>query len=185
MLTELKKWLKKYKQDNDIFDIVIYGSIVKGKSTPGDLDLLVIFRNGTLRDRLAKIQQIKKRIRTKGKIDIKSVLLEELFQKEFFARSGIFLEGVSIFDNKPFANKIDFKSSFLFIYNLKDKSHTEKVKFNYILSGRNQRGMVEKLRGKHLAPGIIEVPAKNSFEFEEVLKMHKINYRMKGVLTQL
>ena len=108
-----------------------------------------------------------------------------MFQKEFFARSGIFLEGISLIDNKPFATKIDFTSSFIFIYSLKNKTHTEKVKFNYVLSGRNKPGMIKKLKGKHLAPGVIEIPANKSLEFEELLKLHKINYNTKGILMQL
>ena len=184
MLKELKKWLNKEKNDETIFDIVLYGSSVKGKTKPNDLDILIIFKEGKLKDRLEKSQQIKKKITFDGKIDIKNILWEELFKEELFARSGIFLEGISIFDNKPLAKKIGFESYSLFIYNLKDKNHNEKVKFNYILSGRNSEGIIKKLSGKHLAPGVVQIPINNSLEFEEVLKKSNINYSKNNILVE-
>lgn len=184
MLKKLRKCLKSEKKDNDIFDIVIYGSSMKGKTEPNDIDIMVIFKKGKLKDRLEKIQSIKKKIRLDKKIDIKGMLLEELFQEHFFNRSGIFFEGVSIFNGKPFSNKIDFKSFTLFTYNLRNKTHNEKVKFNYILSGRKDTGVVEWLEGKHISPGSIQIPIKNSLEFEEILKKHKISYSKKNILIQ-
>ena len=184
MLKELKKYLRNYKKDKNIFDIVVYGSAVKGRAMPNDIDIVVIFREGNLKERLAKIQSIKKNIKLEEKIDIKGILWEELFQEQFFARSGIFLEGISLFDGKPLSHKISFEGFVIFIYNLREKSHTEKVKFNYVLSGRKDLGMVKRLEGKHLAPGIIEMPIKNSVEFEEVLKKHNINYSKKNLLIE-
>lgn len=184
MLKKLKKYLKPKKQDKTIFDIVVYGSAVKGKTMPRDFDIIVIFREGTLKERLTKIQSIKKNIKLEKKIDVKGILWEELFQEEFFARSGIFLEGISLFDEKPFSHKVGFEGFTIFMYNLQDKTHTEKVKFNYILSGRDDIGIVKMLEGKHLAPGIIQIPIKNSLEFEEVLKRHNINCSKKNLLIQ-
>lgn len=184
MLKELKKWLNDEKKDKTIFDLVLYGSAVKGKFKPHDIDLVVIFKEGTLKERLDKIQLIKKKIKSEKKIDLKGILWEELFQEQFFGRSGIFLEGISIFDGRSFSCKIGYQSFVLFFYNLKNKPHTEKVKFNYVLSGRDGSGIVEKLEGEHLAPGLIQMPVKNSLEFEEVLKRHQINYSQKKILVQ-
>ena len=184
MLKELKKCLKNEKKDKTIFDIIIYGSSVKSKIKPGDIDILIIFREGTLKERLAKIQTIKKKIKQEKKLDMKGILLEELFQEQFFARTGIFHEGISLFNLKPFSQKIGFKGFVLYNYALKNKTHTEKVKFNYVLSGRNDIGMVKLLEGKHLAPGIIQIPTKNSLEFEQILEKHNINYSKKNILIQ-
>ena len=184
MLKQLKNYLKAEKKDKTIFDIVTYGSAVKGKNIPNDIDIAVIFKEGTLKERLNKIQKIKEKIKIGIKIDIKGILLEELFNSVFFARSGIIIEGISIFDEKPFANKLDFEGICLFIYDLKNKSHTEKVKFNYVLSGRNAKGIIAQLEGRALGPGVIEIPIKNSLEFEEVLQMHHINYKKRNCLIQ-
>ncbi len=183
MLDELRRCLKARTRDKTIFDIVVYGSLVKGKRRPADIDIAVIFRTGRLRERLAKVQDIKKVIKEE-RIDVKGILLEELFQETFFARSGIFLEGISIFDGRPFAQRIDFAGSSLFSYTMRDKTHSEKVKFNYVLSGRKGAGIVELLEGKHLAPGTIQVPMRQADEFEEVLRKHNITFNRKNILVQ-
>ena len=185
MLNELKNSLKKENKDKEIFDIVIYGSAARGKPKPNDIDIVVIFRSGSLKERLEKIQKIKHKLDTKLKIDMKSILLEELFQPEFFGKTGIFLEGISVFNDKMFSRKIGFESTTNFTYNLKDKSHTEKVKFNYILSGRGKEGLIELLNGQHIAPGVIEIPIRNSDEFTQFLQQHKIDFKKKNVLKQL
>ena len=184
MLTDLKKWLKAEQQDKDIFDIILYGSAVKGKENPRDIDIVILFRKGTLKERLEKIQTIKKKIQLEQKVDIKGVLWEELFQAEFFARSGIYIEGISIFDGKPFAQKIGFIGFALFVYSLQDKSHTEKVKFNYVLGGRGMEGMIASVEGQRIAPGVILIPIKHSAEFEAVLQRHHIQYSKKQVLVE-
>ena len=182
MLTQLKQWLKKEQKDKTIFDIVLYGSSVKGKENPKDVDLLVIFREGSLKERLEKIQHIKRKIKVNVPVDIKSVLWHELFAEEFFARRGILTEGISIFDGKPFSLKLGFKGFTLFTYSLRAKNHTEKIKFNYVLRGRTTQGMIKRLGGEHIAPGAILIPIGKSLEFEDVLKMHAIEYQIKNIL---
>jgi len=186
MLKELEKLLGNEKKDHTIFDIVLYGSSVKGATTPRDLDIAVLFREGTLKERLSKIQGIKKRITVLNKnVDIKGILLEELFQKEFFGRSGLIIEGISLLDRKSIASKLSLKGFVLFTYRLKDKTHTQKVKFNYILSGRNGEGIVKKMEGEHVSPGTVIIPINRSLEFEDVLKTHTIDYSKKRVLVEM
>ena len=184
MLEELRHWLRHDDQDRTIFDIVLYGSALKGADSPHDLDIAVIFRSGTLSQRLLKIQYLKKKIKLSQKIDIKGILLEELFQESFFARSGIFFEGISIFTGKPFAYKIGFVGRTLFNYTLRDKSHAQKVKFNYLLSGRDGTGLIKKFDGKHLGPGIVLIPSPHCLKFEEILKRNQIKYSKNNILAE-
>lgn len=176
ILEELKKCLKNELKDKTIFDIVVYGSLVKGKMDPNDLDIVIIFKQGSLNERLERLQQIKKKIRLKEKVDIKGILWEELFQEGFFGRTGIFLEGISLINEKPFSYKMGFEGFAIFVYNLKNKSHTEKVKFNYLLNGRDRDGLIKMMGGKHLGAGVIQIPISRSLEFDEVLKRHNIQY---------
>ena len=185
MQKKLKKYLKQWKKDKTIFDIVIYGSFVMGKENPNDIDVAVIFNSGTLKERLVKLQDIKRNIKLDIKLDIKSVLLEELFKEEFFGRTGIFFEGQSIFDEISFSKKIGFESFSMFTYNLRNKNHNEKVKFNYILSGRNNIGLIKKLKGRQISPGVIYMPIFSSCRFEEILILHKIDYIKKEVLVKI
>src|SRR3989344_1927544 len=177
MLKQLRKSLESEKNDNSIFDIVVYGSAVKGKAAANDVDLAVIFLEGTLRERLDKVQSIKKKLKSFDRVDIKQLLLKDLFSTEFLARTGILLEGISLFKNKKFSELIGFESYTLFWYDLKGLSHTEKVKFNYLLAGRGtMKGMIEELKGERLANGAVKIIIENSLEFEEVLKKNSVSY---------
>ncbi len=183
MLKQLQKRLILEKQNKAIFDIILYGSTAKGKSRPNDLDIAVIFRQSTLRERLDIIQQIKRKIEAGRKVDIKGILWEELFQEEFFARSGLFLEGTSIFDSRPFAEKIGFSAYSLFVYNLKNKTHSLKVQFNYLMRGRDKKGVLEMMQGKFISPGAVIIPLAHSMEFEEILQRNGIQHKKTDLLV--
>src|SRR3989344_2810094 len=184
MLNKLKKYLESEKKDKNIFDIIIYGSFAKEKENPNDIDILVVFLNGELRERLNKIQIIKNKLKElKINIDIKQILLKELFSVDFFAKTGIFLEGISIFKNKKFSEIIGFKAYTLFWYSINNLTHTQKVKFNYILAGRNSAiGIIKSLNGERLVNGAIKIPIEKSLEFEVILKKQNINYKKRDIL---
>ena len=84
MLKKLKEYLKSEKKDKAVFDIIIYGSAVKGKEKARDVDILVIFLDGSLRERLDKLQKIKSDIKNLVNdlkdltLDIKQIQLKEL-----------------------------------------------------------------------------------------------------------
>ena len=190
MLTQLKKCVKNEKNNKAIFDIVLFGSTVKGKQAPGDTDIAVIFNYGTLAERLEKVQEIKNRIRKKCgeeiNLDIKPYLLKDLFDYSFFGRTGIFLEGISLLEEKPFSRKIGFKAYSLFTYTLIEKKQREKVRFTHLLSGRNgMKGILKDLNGERLVSGAVKIPIEKSIEFEDVLQMHKINYKKKNILEEI
>ena len=184
-LEKLKKCLNAEKREH-IFDIVIFGSLVKGKLSPKDIDIMVIFLDGSLKERLDRIQQIKDNIKNKvaANIDIKQMLLKDIFSTEFLARTGIMLEGLSVFRDKKFCQILGFDSYTIFWYNLAGLNHTQKVKFNYILSGRNQKGIIKILKGERLVSGAVKIPMEYSNEFEEILKNNKINYNKKNILEE-
>ena len=188
MLKNLRKLLESEQGDKSIFDIVIYGSIVKGKESTRDMDILIVFLEGTLRQRLDKLQTIKSKLKKKDfdkNLDIKQILLKELFYPEFLARTGIFLGGISIFRRKKFSETLGFMPYTLFWYNLKGLTHSQKVKFNYILAGRNMKGVIQQLDGNRLVNGAVKIPIENSITFEEILKNNKISYSMKNILEEI
>lgn len=187
MLKKLKRSLIAEKEDKSIFDIVIYGSAVKGKESPRDVDIAVIFLEGTLRQRLDKLQEIKSRLKKlidMSRVDIKQILIKDLFSESFLAKTGILLEGISIFKDKKFCNVLGFESFTLFWYDLKNKNHSQKVKFNYILAGRNAPGILKELNGKRLVNSAIKIPIENSLIFENILKENNINYSKKNILEE-
>lgn len=171
------------KKNKDIFDIVLYGSIVKGKSNSNDIDILVIFHNTKLKERLDIIQDLKKKLKKYfEKLDIKSVNLNEFLDKTFLARQNILIEGISLINKKPLSESLGFKGYTIFTYNLSNLNHNEKTKFNYALMGRNSKGTLKTLDGISLGKGVVQIPIQTSLSFEEFLKKWNINYKSKNVL---
>lgn|SRR3989338_1225207 len=191
MLKKLKEYLKSEKKDKAVFDIIIYGSAVKGKEKARDVDILVIFLDGSLRERLDKLQKIKSDIKNLVNdlkdltLDIKQIQLKELFSSEFFARTGIFLEGVSVFKDNRFSELFGFRPFTLFWYSLKNLTHSQKVKFNYILSGRGAKGVIEELGGDRFVNGAVKIPIEHSLIFEEILKANNVHYFKKNILEEI
>ncbi len=174
---------KKFAKKKEIFDVVLYGSATKGKSNVRDIDILIIFTDEKLRTRVEIAQQLKEILREKIlNLDIKTINLSELFDKEFLARQSILIEGLSLIENKPIAEKLGFEGYALFNYKLTNLNHNEKTKFTYALIGRNTDGILKKLKAKKLGRGALLIPIENSITFEEFLTKWKIQFQSKNVL---
>jgi predicted nucleotidyltransferase len=186
ILKNLKKLLNSKKKDKNIFDIVVFGSFIKGKYKPSDIDIVIIFLSGNLNDRLDKLQEIKFELKKLDnyKFDIKQMVLKDFFSASFMAKTGILLEGYSIFKDQKFIQTIGFKSYSLFWYSLSNLTHTQKVKFNYILAGRNSKGILKELNATRLTNATIKVPIENSLVFEEILKNNNINFSKKNIFEE-
>lgn len=174
---------KNYKKDKNIFDIVLYGSRVKGKRETNDWDIIFIFLNLSLEKRLEITQNFKEKLKLKN-LDIKSINLNELFEKNFLARQGIIAEGVSLIDKKTLQEKFGFKSFELFILEVKNLSNLKKVQITYALNGRNKEtGFLERIKGKKISQKTFLIPIENSNLFKEFLEKWEIPYTSKYFLT--
>lgn len=182
----LKLGCKKFAKKYDVFDIVLYGSAVKGSEDINDIDILLIFNQKKLNERTSISQELKEILSKKiKKVDIKTINLKELFETGFLARQAILIEGYSLLGNIDFSRKLGFKGYSLFTYNLKNLNHNEKTKFIYALIGRAKEGMIKKLNGKHIGRGGMIIPIKNSLIFDKFLKKWNINYDKKKILVSL
>jgi predicted nucleotidyltransferase len=186
MLTRLRKCLGSEGKDGAIADIVVYGSAARDE-TARDVDILVLFRGGSLRERLERLQRVKEKARIclpGAVIDAKQALYDELFSPAFLARAGVLLDGFSIVHNKRLCDMMGFRSSVLFSYSLTGLSHSQKVSFNYVLAGRNGRGILASLGARRFVNGAVLVPMEHAASFEDVLKRAKVTYKKKPVLEQ-
>ena len=177
---------KKFKENyKEIFDMVIYGSFVKGKMNFNDIDIMLIFIETNLEKRLEIAGKFKEIIKEIKNADIKTMNLKELFEAGFLARQGLLIEGISLVKSKSLAEIMGFKGYSLFTYNLKNLNHNEKTKFTYILIGRNSEGIVKSLKGKQLGRGAVKIPIENSHTFFEFLEKWKIDYKRNNILEAL
>ena len=183
-----KLWLKKPKlnYNSDVFDIVQFGSsVIEGKESR-DIDLAVIFKSFNLKDRLVEAQKIKKQIENyiDKPIDVSSYDLNSLFDNSNFAREGILFYGKSILNGLSFAEKIGLNPKIHLYYILEKLEKKDKVRFNYMLSGKNgEYGLLRKYSGRILKPGVIEIDPEYELIFTESFKKFDVSFKVVEVLT--
>src|SRR3989338_1984079 len=156
---QLKKNLqsesRKFFQDHDdLVDILLFGSAVKGKDKPNDLDILLIFNR---KKDLEKSQQLRRLLEKKSNLNVsitpKTYL--ELFETNFLAREAILTEAYSLVNGRGIAQGLGFSNLIMFNYKLKGKNNSERMRFYYSLYGRNSIGMLERLNAVKYTDTII------------------------------
>jgi len=156
ILSKLKKELKKLIEDKEILDIIIFGSVVKGKAQPRDIDI-------------ALITEKEKKIYIKG-YHISIIRPNEFFTNPPMLANTLLREGYSIKHNKPLSEVYNFKNRVLFKYDLAGFKSAEKVKIVNILHGKNKgKGMVEENGGEWLANQVFILPIESEYILERFL----------------
>ncbi len=168
-----KALLKKNKKI--IFDIVLFGSSVRGKYAPEDVDVAVIFREKIPRQKIDPILS-----------QLKNFHAEYFFLDEIYSEpvwSTLISEGFSLTKNKFLHEIVGMKSWFLFKYSLENLNPSEKMKFFHAVFGRTKgAGLLKELGGRSLGRGAIIVPLGNVDKMREILDRWKVNYNVEKIL---
>ena len=152
--------LKKYKE---VYDFIIFGSTVKDKMLPADLDLAIITSKrdpGIIGD-----------IKTQLDRDLKNAHLQ-IFTYEDFIKSKLpyyaLTEGFSVKKGKFISKIIKTKRNVLYWFDLKDLPQSQKVMFNKAL-----REIIKTEGFEKLGKGVILVSVNKSGEIEDFLNQWK------------
>jgi|SRR3989344_1160205 len=162
---KLKKLLKNYKI---LEDIIIFGSLIREKSNPKDIDiaLLVNQKNEFEIDRIK--EEINKIIPDLN-IDASAVIsIKELYHPIWIS---IIKEGFSISKGKFFSDIYGIKATKLYKYSIKKLTPVQKVQFD-----RGLGVLIKKLEGIKLVRTIALIPLEKSEQFEEFLKTWGIEF---------
>ena len=183
--TLLKNWISKSKlkdfiSEHNISDIIVYGSVVRGKDSYNDLDVAIILNKKIKLEKRLKISQ---KFRNQfpfdnKKIDVKTISYKDLIDPSFIAKQAIIAEGYSLIDSKFIHQKYGFKTFVVFNYNLSNLSTSQKKMLYYALNGsRGNKGMLEQKKALDLGNTIIKVPLESSFEFKELFNYHNLKFK--------
>ncbi len=170
-----KLWLKKLKLNysENVLDIIQFGSSVLEESEPNDIDIAVIFYQIPLKQQLEERQDIKNQIKKQVElpIHIESFDFYSFFDKGNFARQGILFNGKSLINEKNFAENFGLIPKLRISYILRNLKKKDKVRFNYLLSGKQGNyGLLKKYGGELLYPGFIETLPENENIFLKEMK---------------
>lgn len=166
---QIKKEFNKELEDKTILDIIVFGSLVKGKALPRDVDIAII---------TSKETSIKK-----DNYHISVLKPEDFFVDSPSIITTLLKEGYSLKNNKYLSENYGFTNKVLFKYELTAKTASEKVKIVNILHGKNkQKGMVEENKGIWLANQIFTTLPENQYLFEKLFQNLNINYTKSHIL---
>lgn len=152
---DLKRLLKKYR---DIQDFYIFGSFVKGKFKPADIDLaLLVYKKD-----FELLSGVLKELKQYPNLHIEMVLFNEIFTEPIW--KSLLSEGFSIKKDKFLRDLMKIKSGVLYRYSLKKMNRSEKTMFN--------RAFTEELintQGNPVSAGSVIIPIEQEKEFDEFL----------------
>ncbi len=166
MKANLRQALKKYK---NIRDCIVFGSLVKAKHLPKDIDIALVMDA----KETAIIGEIKEQIKN---ADIEIITPEEIYQ----SRLGLTLitEGFSIKNNKFLRELLQIKPMKIYTYQIKHLPQIQKVLF-----GRGLNHAIKETKGIKIGAGSIMIPIETTGNFEEFLDTWGLKYKTKEYLV--
>jgi len=155
--------LSKYINEN-ILDIIVYGSLTRGKEEPNDIDIIVIYKNTFPMDIASSLGE---------KYHIIPIKLDDIFSLGHLLIEAL-AEGWSIVHKRPLREVLGYKAyKEITIENIVygEKKESKRVSLYYFLYGRKDRnkiGLLEETGAIVVRrnPMVILVPIENSEIFK-------------------
>lgn len=150
----IRRKLKNILDKKDVLDVVLFGSVVKGKAVPGDVDIAIISK------------------KTEA-VHLEGFHISLLSPEDFFVQppsliTTLLREGYSLKYRKFLAERYQFLGRVLFIYEVASLNPSLKVKIVTTLRGKkNNKGMVDELGGVWLANQVFQAPLMSTHLFEQ------------------
>lgn len=178
-IKKIKSWIKSSK----VLDVILFGSFMRGKFNPNDVDLCIIIKDEDEKKSLNLVDSLGKltdKFRLKFHINI---LTAASFVSGSTLVKTLLIEGYSVKRSRKFSSVIGFESNSLFVYTLKHFSSSKRVKFHYLLKGRyGLEGVLKEVSGKFLGTGSILVPSEKEDILREVFDQWGVKYKIERIL---
>ena len=162
-ITLMKNKIKKYAENKQIKDIILFGSVIRNKSNPKDIDILILFNDKINKDLEYEIKKELNDCYENIAITSKTLINDD----SFLARDSIYFEGYSLLRSKYISEEMGYVSFTLFKYQTNVLTNSQKVTFYNALNGRNSIGLIEQYDCIKLSNNALLVPLENSEFFKE------------------
>jgi len=157
-LSKIKNELKGLFQHKEILDLIIFGSFVKNKPNPNDIDIALIVKD----------KSIDKSLLDNKNYHFSLISIDDFFKNSISLTNTLFREGYSLKHNKNFSELFNFANKVLFSYELLNLSNSNKVKIVNMFHGKKNKGLVELNEGKWISRQVFIIPVKNEKLFEDI-----------------
>ncbi len=167
-----------YKRNKGILDIILFGSAIRGKSHPKDIDVLVLFSREIDDKIISELEKLLKK--SEYNFQVTAATYSDLFSPTFLARDTLF-DGISLITGKQLSDGFGYKNFVLFKYGLKGFTNSKRVRFFYALKGRYKKGFLNEM-GYRLGKDSFLIFSHKSEEFKAFLGLWKVDYQEIEVL---
>ncbi len=166
-LAELKKNLNKIlKRYDSIKDIIVFGSFVKGRDNPKDIDLAFILKEKDIK----LVPLIKKEVGI-DKVHLDFITIDDIYSPLFLS---LINEGYSIKNNGFLRDILKIRPMKLYTYDLKHLDRSKKTLFGIAL-----RKSLKKIKGEKVSTGAVLIPINQTSYFEDFLDVWGMKYKTK------
>lgn len=175
IIKKIKDWIKKEK----VIDVILFGSVIRGRIKPSDIDLCILVKDKEEKRSLDLIDSLGRLLDENNfKIHI-NILTDNNFISGNTLAKTLLTEGFSIKNGKNFSKIFGLENKSIFVYSLKEFSSSKRVKFHYVLRGRyGNKGVLEEINGRFLGSGSIILPTTGEDCLKEVFGMWNVKYRV-------
>lgn len=163
------------KHKSEVLDIILFGSAVRGKEKPNDVDILLLFRN---KEDLDTAYELRKKMEKFGvEVHITTKTYEGLFNKNFRARIVFLGEGYSLLRKEFVSKGFGYSNISLFKYELKGFSQSRRMQLQYTFYGRDKKsGIAKELKLRKFADTIFFCPVENTEKLKEFFEQWNIKF---------
>ena len=176
--SEIKSFYARNK--DEIIDILLFGSAVKGKEEPPDIDILILYKNKENLELNYELKKILEKI--SSKVQISAQTYNGVFKPSFKAREA-FLEAYSLIFDTNISEGLGYLNKVLFKYELKKLSKSDRMRFYHALYGRgNSKGILKELNAVKFAETIVLCPQESSESMKDFFNSWKIHYSNAPIL---
>ena len=153
-----------------VLDVILFGSVARGKETPGDIDILVIFKEGI---DLGLLQELRHALGDQN-VQVTGKSWAQLFDASFNAREAVLSEGYSLLRNTGIAEGLGYDAHVIFKYDLTGLSKSQRMRFYYSLHGRNSTGILAELVASRFSDNALLCPVESVDRMREYLASWKL-----------
>jgi predicted nucleotidyltransferase len=165
---------------SEILDVVVFGSAVKGKEKPNDVDVLLLFRD---KEDLDAAYELRKKLEKFVEVHVTTKTYAGLFDRNFKAREVFLGEGYSMVRKEFVSKGLGYANLSLFKYELKGFSQSKRMQLQYALYGRDRiSGVVKEWALRKFADSVFLCPVYNVERLKEFFDGWSIRFEQFPVL---
>lgn len=164
------------KKEKSLVDVVLFGSAMKSKEKPNDLDVCVLLREKNYPESERLVYEVVKLGRAYSiKVHCEPLAVDDLWTEKLFFT--LLSEGYSVSQDEIISSSLGYDSGVLFTYSLESKNASDKVRFSYALYGRSkEEGLLYELGGKSIGRGAFIVSTSKSETVKAFFKQWDVKF---------